>query len=256
MPKVAEIENRIAHAFAIEVEVTELDLTWAFQRDHLIYATQGLVEIETDSASWRLPGNRAVWMKGQQTGRCLSKGPFKGVSIFFDQETVHPSITQCRVFEISNLAREMILHAHDWGPDRDPEDKSGDRYFHTLADLCFKLMHKPETLCLPKAKSKVVQSVLDKTVSEIASPITFSDLVPAANMSERNLARRIQSEIHMSWRQYQTRARMIHAMDLLARGKTISTTALEVGFQNLGAFSTAFGKTTGQTPSQYQKQFA
>jgi AraC-like DNA-binding protein len=59
----------------------------------------------------------------------------------------------------------------------------------------------------------------------------------------------------MTWQQYLQRAQMLYAMDYLARGMTVTETALAVGFTNVSAFSTAFRKYTESTPTQYQAEF-
>jgi AraC-like DNA-binding protein len=50
------------------------------------------------------------------------------------------------------------------------------------------------------------------------------------------------------WRQ---QLRLLHALRLLAAGETVTTAALEVGYDSTSAFISAFKTTLGTTPGRY-----
>lgn len=255
MAKIGNLEKANPGAFAINIDFKSIDLEWSFARHHLIYAASGMVCIETAAAIWRLPPSRAVWLHAGAVGQAYSATPVQGVSIFFGPDFDVPEPFHCRVFNVSPLAREMILHSLRWGPDRALANRAADRFFMTLADVCQELADQPDILYLPKARTPELQQILDHTVRHLDAALQFTELARLANVSERTLSRWFAQELHMTWRQYLQRARMIRAMDLLVTGHNVTTTAFEVGFQNPGAFSTAFQGFTSLTPSQYQKQF-
>lgn len=74
-------------------------------------------------------------------------------------------------------------------------------------------------------------------------------------MSPRTVMRRVSSEIHMTWGQYLYVARMLRAVECLARGMQVTETGFEVGYTNMAALSTAFRKFTDATPTNYRAQF-
>lgn len=59
----------------------------------------------------------------------------------------------------------------------------------------------------------------------------------------------------MSWREFLARARMIRAMELLEEQEPqVTEVAYATGFESVSAFSTAFRRFTGETPSQYRRR--
>ena len=97
--------------------------------------------------------------------------------------------------------------------------------------------------------------MLEYTRANLAQPIRLEDAARNGAMSPRTLTRRLTKEIHMTWGQYLQAARMLRAMECLARGMQVTETAFEVGYSNMAAFSTAFREFTELTPSDYRAQF-
>ena len=72
-----------------------------------------------------------------------------------------------------------------------------------------------------------------------------------ARCSPRTLRRRFDDETGLPFAQWRQRARLRHAMDLLARGETVDATARRSGFRSRTAFARSFKVETGMTPSQF-----
>jgi AraC-like DNA-binding protein len=57
----------------------------------------------------------------------------------------------------------------------------------------------------------------------------------------------------MSWRSYLHESRLLRAMALLAEpGPSVLQVATTVGFESVSAFTRAFGRYRGETPSAYR----
>ena len=244
-----------AQALSHDIVMDAIDMSMAINRHLLIYGIEGLFKLETEDASWRLPPSRAAWIPAGTQVKATSIKPVRCISLFYKVNFASIDVQECRVFGVTTLIREMIKHSLKWSADRKPDDLSADRFFLTLLDLCQSALQTSDLFTLPKAKSRELKVALEYTDQNLAAPILLEDAAKAASMSARTLTRRLNAEIHMTWGQYLQQARMIKAMDCLANGMTVTETAFEAGYNNVGAFGTAFQKFVQLTPTQYRAQF-
>ncbi|MBC8077160.1 MAG: helix-turn-helix transcriptional regulator [Chloroflexales bacterium] len=161
------------------------------------------------------------------------------------------------MFAVSALAQEMIRYAMRWGADRDSADPAAERYFRVLADVCQELAARPDRFWLPRARSMELRQALDYTRERLEEHLAFAAVAGAVALSERTLARRFADELHMTWRQYIHRARMIRATELLTESALpVGEIALATGFTSLSAFTSAFRQFAGAPPRVFRHQHA
>ncbi|MCX6044627.1 MAG: AraC family transcriptional regulator [Chloroflexi bacterium] len=249
--------NNQPSAYGFHQAFTTLEASWrTFPSHYLLYAATGAFRLEVAHAQWLLPPQRAAWIAADVPIRVTIQAPVTCSSVLFAKGSIPTPPFDCRVFAISPLAREMIHYAMRWGADRDPQDKSADRFFLTLAEICRELAATTDQFWLPRAHSDELKRALAYTVDHMAAEPNFAEVADIAAVSERTLARRFAEETHMTWRQFLQRARMIRAMELLAVGNTkVIETALATGFSSISAFNNAFKNFTGETPTQYRQRF-
>lgn len=248
------IENS-AHAFSHRLVMDAVDVSLALNRHLLIYAIDGAFQIETESASWRLPPTRAGWVPAGEFVKTTVVKPAQCISIFFKEDFLEEIPNACTIFNVTPLILEMFKYTLRWNETHPENSSLSDRFFLTLFDLCQEEMQSPSLFSLPKAKTKELATVLQYTLDHLSENLRLDELADVVAMSTRSLTRRFSSEIHMTWGQYLLQARMMRAMDHLIHGMTVTETALSVGFTNVGAFTTAFHKYTDTTPTQFQTQF-
>jgi transcriptional regulator GlxA family with amidase domain len=156
---------------------------------------------------------------------------------------------------VSPLAREMIVYAMRWGPDRDPADGIAERFFAALGALAVEWAASPLLYYLPAARSEELGRAMHFAIEHLAEPIAIEDAARAAGTSARTLARRFATETNTSWRAFVHTARMLRAMEHLSeRGARVTDTAFAVGFTSLGAFTQAFTAFAGESPLAYKKR--
>ncbi len=224
-------------------------------RHYLLYSAKGTVRLETEERSWMLPPTRAAWIAANVPIKIEIKKPVTCCSILFDIDFVKTPEPHCNVFEMTPLAREMVLACREWGPEVEQFDEYAAQLFKTVAMVCTKLSDTPCETWVPLGDSKQLKAALTTTQNRLADYVMFAEIAQAANLSERSLARRFAEETGMTWRQMQRRMRMIRAMELLAEdSQQVTNVALDVGYNSLSAFNAAFREFTGQSPSEYRKQ--
>lgn len=226
-----------------------------FDRHYLLYAAQGTIRLEAAGRRWTLPPTRAAWLKAGEPIRADIARPITCCSALFEPDWITAPADVVTVFEMSVLAREMILACRVWGPDWSGDDSYGLEMFRALSSTCLKAAEAPTNTWMPTGSSQIVRNALDFTEEKLIENITFGDVASAAATSERSLARRFADETGMTWRQAQRRLRMIRAVEALTHtSDTVTEVALSTGYNALSAFNAAFLEFSGETPTEYRKR--
>jgi AraC-like DNA-binding protein len=85
--------------------------------------------------------------------------------------------------------------------------------------------------------------------------VTAASVCHAVGISERTLRRRFRAVVGMTWRAYLQQSRLLRAMALLAEQDiSILAAGTAVGFESPSAFTRAFQRWTGESPSVYQRR--
>ena len=72
-----------------------------------------------------------------------------------------------------------------------------------------------------------------------------------ASASVRTIERLFSTETGLSFGSWRQRARLLHAMSLLADGTSVTQVALTVGYPSTSAFVSTFRRAAGVTPGKY-----
>lgn len=245
------------HTFGINQDLASIDSGWqAFPGHYLLYASSGVFTLDVADKRWLLPPQRAAWVAADVRIRIHAGRPITSSSILFARGSIPPPLFDCRVFAVTPLAREMILHAMRWGVDRDPDDVVADRFFAAVADVCADLAIHSERFWLPRARSRDLAQAMDYILAHLDSRLRSEDIARAGNVSQRTLARRFVEEAHLTSGEFIRRARLVQAMDLLTQPDVqITEVAYAVGFESISAFNSSFRRFTQETPTQYRRRF-
>lgn len=231
-----------------------LSTRWHSHEMHqLEYACHGTVSVETAYARFVLPPHQAAWIPaGLQHISTL--GDARTISIFLSPDLVDGTWPRARVLAMSPLLREMVLYAERWPITRVDPDPIADAFFVSLALLLPGWIAREAPFALPVSGDPLVASAINYTQDHLQD-VTPAAMSRAVGASERTLRRRFAAETSMSWRDYLTLARILKAVALLATpGPTILEVATTVGFESATAFTRAFTRHTGETPSGYRRR--
>jgi AraC-like DNA-binding protein len=90
--------------------------------------------------------------------------------------------------------------------------------------------------------------MLQKQPSDTRS---ITELSKLAGASKRTVERLFKVETGLGFGKWRQQVRLGHALRLLAAGDPVTTVAMEVGYDSISAFISAFRMTFGKTPGQY-----
>jgi AraC-like DNA-binding protein len=219
------------------------------------YAFEGVAEVATASARYLLPPQQAVWIPAG-VEHCSTLTRVKTVSVFFDPSMGLPGGDRLRVLAAAPVIREMILYARRWPINRASSDEMAEVFFAALAQLVAEWLEHETPLCLPTASDPLVAAAMEFTANHL-DRVTIGELCWSIGTSERSLRRAFLADARMSWRQYLQESRLLKAMALLAEGdRSLLDISMAVGFESPSAFTRAFHRYTGESPSGYRRRVA
>lgn len=225
-------------------------------RHYLLYASQGAMRLEAEGTTWSLPPARAAIITAGKPITITLPQKMTINSALFKPGFVPDPPAALTVFEMTPVARELILECGQWGPDNDALSPFAAQMFQTLAAVTWRLAMSPSIAAMPTGRTPALRRALELTRADLHDELRFEDIAEAVGLSPRSLARRFSEELGMTWRHALRKMRMIRAIEELAAGHSnITQVAFAVGYNSLSAFNSAFRDFTGQTPSDYRNSF-
>lgn len=231
----------------------ERDTPLTFDRHYLLYAAKGSMRLEAAGRVWSLPPARAAWIAAGTPIRITIADDMLCCSALFSPTAFGAPAEPLTVFEMTPLARELILECRAWGPDCDPLPPDALLMFRTLAMLAHRLAATPSPAWIAAGTSDAVRRAIGATEASLGDGTGFELIARAARMSPRTLARRFAEELGMPWQQARRRLRMIRASETLATtALPVTEVALSVGYSSSAAFNAAFRDFAGTTPTAFR----
>jgi AraC-like DNA-binding protein len=244
-----------AHTFFQDFD-PEPPQVFQMDRHYLLYAFAGAMRLEALGQSWSLPPARAALITAGEPITVSLPQKMTVCSVLFDAGFVPPPPRELSVFDMSPLARELVLETRDWGQRTAPLSDYARQMYLTLAQVAWRLSERPSPLVMPVAKSRPVALALAMMDAQMASDLTFGAVAAGVAATPRSLARKFSGELGMTFGQALRRIRIVKAVEELARSDApVTEIALTVGYGSLSAFNLAFRELTGQTPTLCRSNF-
>ncbi len=214
----------------------------------LIYASQGVMWVQTAQGDWVVPPNRAVWVPAGVEHSIEMTG-----SVFVQTLYLHSSIygslpDRCCAVNISPLLRELIRHIVSLGM-LDENDPPRARLFGVLIDQLSALPTIP--LQLPWPVDERARRAAAWLREHPDDPDVTDEVARRFALSVRTIERLFQKETGLTFGKWRQQLRLLQALRLLAAGRPVTDVALRVGYESPSAFIAMFRRTLGVTPYRY-----
>jgi AraC-like DNA-binding protein len=216
--------------------------------DQLLFAAQGVMTVDTNQGVWVVPPLRAVWIPANTIHGVTMSGRVSMRTLYFLPKLCKSLPRKCLVINISPLLKELILHAC------------------TFAKLQSRVLPERHLIDLIVDQLKVVESIpiqlrhpIDLRARKLAETLSadpgdqrpLDDLCSECGASKRTMQRLFAEETGMSFSRWRQRLRLLRAMQQLAGGGSVTTAALDAGYNSTSAFIAMFRKQLGMTPTRY-----
>lgn len=214
------------------------------------------MQLEAEGQAWTLPPTRAALIAADRAVQVILRTDVEARSVLFDTSFVPPPASTLTVFEMTSLARELVMACAVWTAADAPLPPYGRSLFLALAAVVTELARAPSRAVMPLPRSPALAQALDMAQAGLAGPLRFEEVAAAVAMTPRSLARRFEAEMAMTWREAVRRLRVIASLDRLASGASVTEAAFAVGYASPSAFNAAFREVMSETPTAYKAAVA
>ena len=228
-------------SFARDYASGDTIATHAHDRDQLVYASSGVMTVRTAEGTWVTPPHRAVWIPAGIAHAIAMSGQVAMRTLYFRPARIRGLPRKCCVVGVPNLVKELILHACAHGADR-----------HVGALLAHQLRALPTlALELPMPSDARARRVAERLAVAPGGETRLASLCRDAGASRRTIERLFLAETGLSLGRWRQQSRLMHAVRSLGGGASVTAVALDAGYSTPSAFTVAFHKTFGATPTAY-----
>jgi AraC-like DNA-binding protein len=224
-----------------------LETPWhSHARAQLIHVSRGVLTVRTKDGLWMVPPQRAVWILPGTQHKIASKKNF-WLTTLYAKLGIDAIPEKSSVVSIDRLTDELLIAAAHFGPGY-PLGGPEERLIKVLLE---RLPQLPvSSLYLQEPRDQKLKRITDALIATPARPETLAELSAKAHLTERTAARLFVRETGLTFGQWRQQLRVLTALEELGAGASVTAAALNVGYQDVSSFITAFKRIVGDTPSK------
>ncbi|MDR0224832.1 MAG: helix-turn-helix transcriptional regulator [Burkholderiaceae bacterium] len=220
----------------------------------LLYAVQGVLEVRARSGRWVVPPTRGVWLRSGVPHGLRMRGVVQVRSLFVDAGAARDLPDADCVIEVSPLLRELIREVASW---RAEQPRSGRDAL--VVQLLLQELRQPMAVPfhLPWPQDERMAGVCTR----LAECGDAGDMAATAGvwaqrlaMGEKTFHRHFLQATGMSFGRWRQRARLLASLQALLAGRALLQVALDAGYESHSAYSLAFKRHFGLSPSAFCAQ--
>jgi AraC-like DNA-binding protein len=196
---------------------------------------------------WIVPPARAVWAPAGSEHEIRSFGDFAMRTLYFPAAMVAQLPGECFAIDVPSLLRELVLELVGRCP-IDEDDERGMRLASVAVDLIAAARVLPLQLPLPRDPRAL--RLAERLQADPSCSAELHELAHSAGASARTIQRLFLVETGLPFSHWRQRLRLLHAATLLGGGSSVTSAALDAGYSATSAFTAAFRKHFGFTPSR------
>ncbi len=211
-----------------------------------VHSVSGVLWVDADPGRFILPPGQALWLPAGVGHEVSAKNGAEFRSLYL-AASVKGLPTECRVLTVPPLVRELIIEACSYEQDYKANSRE-ERLFTVLIDQIQQLSEVPMFLPFPKdSQLRTLCEMLEDSPGDTRS---MEEWAGQLGMSVRTLARRFDHDLGISFRSWRSQLRLLKSIEMLNDGGSVTYVSLEMGYDSISAFISAFKRRFGTTPAQ------
>ncbi|WP_395678933.1 AraC family transcriptional regulator [Inquilinus sp.] len=220
----------------------------AHECGQVFLVTGGALLLTTAAGTWAMPAGHVAWIPPGLPHHAVSHGPLAAVGAYLAAACCTALPKQPTLLRRSTLLAAVLERL---GADLDSDADRRQRLLAVLLDEI--ATAERDALDLPLPRSPRLMRLVQALMDDPAERRGLDALARDAALSRRSLTRLFRQETGLSVGQWRLRRRVVAAIALLAEGRSVTDTALTLGYDSIGAFAQSFRKVTGAAPSAYRR---
>ncbi|RQS71508.1 AraC family transcriptional regulator [Burkholderia sp. Bp8963] len=219
-----------------------------------MYATAGVIEVDTPSGRHLLPPHYAMWIPPQMPHAVSTRDCVAFHSLYLDDAIVGADAGDaCRILCMTPLLRELIVATAELPVDYDEAGPDG-ALVCVIADRIRRLRPAPLTVPLPRDPRLLkIARALHADPGDTRSLEAWGQHVGA---TRRTLSRLFRLDTGLSFTEWRQAVRLLAAVPLLEAGAAVGTVAAQLGYDSTSSFIGLFHAKFHVTPGAFAKRAA
>ncbi|OCT34053.1 AraC family transcriptional regulator [Pseudomonas putida] len=212
------------------------------------YAISGVLGVYTSDGSYFAPPQWGVWIPAGLEHEVVTSMQAEMRSLYVRRDACTWAADECRVLEVTPLARELIKQFCQM-PVSYPEGDSAEA--RLVAVLLDQLQALPQVgFSLPLPRHAGLLALCNQLIAAPDQAQTLQQWALQLGCSEKTLMRLFQRETGLSFRNWRQRMRLLSSLALLEAGESVTDAALGCGYDSTSAYIAAFKQLFGATPGE------
>jgi AraC-like DNA-binding protein len=213
---------------------------------------QGTMMVTSEEGWWLAPPGLAIWVPPEVLHGARYSESSSLLLVRFSRTLAADLPGQCGSLVVSDLVRELAREAVRLTPLDEYREM-----LELVGALMVRQIQQPGTgpgLFVPHGRDRRLRHATELLRKHPGKDMLLDDLAAHACTSSRTLARLFVAETGMTFGRWREHLHIVCAVDRLARGLSITQTALELGYASTSSFTTLFTRLLGMPPRRYMQQ--
>lgn len=212
----------------------------------LVYSVAGVMRVTLQHTFWIVPPARAVWLPPDVRHEIHAQGDYRMRTVYVAPALSGRLPTGGAALHVTPLLRELVLRIVEIGM-LDDEQRLHDGLLQVLLEELRIAKTLPVSLTLPRDRRAM--AVAERLRSDPAGRLELTQIAEGSGASPRTLQRLFRNETGLRFTEWRRRLRILHAMELLSEGASVTVAGIEAGYDSTSAFVAAFRREMGFTPA-------
>jgi len=236
---------------AVDVQLPHYILRHNHIRAQLLYSTHGTLQVSVQNRQWLITPHTGIWIRPGQDHEVIANDAAQYRSVYIVPDIANSLTISSRIVTLKPLLRELINESACFGSQymkNTPEH----RLIGVLHD---NLKSLPDDTCQIQIPSdRRLRKICLRILQNPKNDISLSQWCANSGTCERTIARLFRKQTGCSFTVWRQRVYVSYAIEKIRSGQSITTVALDLGYNSPSAFTAMFKRVLGITPSQYFPQ--